>query len=146
MFFAAHRLQCPTSLARLSPSSLFGISVASLDSQETLAVYFWPALIKENSMQQVQLTERLYKEAERRASEAGFSSVDEYVADVVSHDLVEENDDRTPNLDHLFTPERLALIDEAAAEIKAGNCFTGEQVRDHFQQKRAAWTRKNPAG
>lgn len=75
-------------------------------------------------MQPVKLDERLYKKATRRAAEAGFSSVDEYVADVVSHDLVEENGDETPNLDHLFTPERLALIDEAAAEIKAGNCFT----------------------
>jgi hypothetical protein len=80
--------------------------------------------------------ERLYKDAQRRATEAGFSSVDEYVAD----DLVERSPDQTPNLDHLFTPERLGLIDAAAAEIKDGNSFTAEQVREHFKKKRAAWT------
>ena len=70
----------------------------------------------------------LYKEAQRRAAEAGFASVDEYVADVVSHDLVEDVGAGTPNLDHLFTPERLAHIDEAEAQIKAGNYFTSEQA------------------
>lgn len=94
-------------------------------------------------MQQVQLDERLYKDAQRRAAEAGFSSVDEYVADVVSHDLVEGAPDQAPNLDHLFTPERLESIDAAAAEIKAGNCFTAEQVREHFKKKRDAWTQKS---
>jgi hypothetical protein len=94
-------------------------------------------------MRQVQLNERLYKEAERRAAEAGFSTVDEYVADVVSHDLVEDTGGETPNLDHLFTPERLAHIDKAEAEIRAGNYFTAEQVREHFKKKRAEWIQKN---
>jgi len=67
-------------------------------------------------MQQVQLKEELYKEAHCRGE--------------------------TPNLDHVFTPERIARI-EAAAEIKAGNCFTAEQVGEHFKQKREAWTQKN---
>jgi len=93
-------------------------------------------------MHQVQLDERLYKDAQRRATEAGFSSVDEYVADIVSHDLVEGSEDQTPNLDHLFTPERLALIDAAAAEIRDGDCLTADQVREHFKQKREAWIQK----
>jgi hypothetical protein len=99
-------------------------------------------------MQQIQLNEQLYKDAQRRATEAGFSgfsSVDEYVADVVSHDLVEGSPDQTPNLDHLFTPEQLAIIDAAAAEIKDGNCFSAEQVREHSKQKESAWTQKKPA-
>jgi hypothetical protein len=54
---------------------------------------------------------------------------------VVSQDLVEDTGAQTPNLDHLFTPERLAHIDEAAAEIRAGNCFTAKQIREHFKQK-----------
>jgi len=94
-------------------------------------------------MHQVQFNDKLYKEAQRRAAEAGFPTVDEYIADVVSHDLLEEADGETPNLDHFFTPERLAHIDAAAAEIKAGNCFTAEQVREHFKRKRAEWTQKN---
>ena len=94
-------------------------------------------------MQQIQLTDRMYQDAQRRATEAGFSTVDEYVADIVSHDLVEDIDGQTPNLDALFTPERLSHIAEAAAEIKAGHSFTAEQVREHFRQKRAAWTQQN---
>jgi hypothetical protein len=94
-------------------------------------------------MHQVQLKERLYKEAECRAADAGFSTVDEYVADVVSQDLVEDTGGEIPNLDHLFTPERLAHIDAAAAEIKTGNFFTSEQVQEHFKQKRAEWAQKN---
>ena len=91
-------------------------------------------------MHQVQLSDKLYKEAERRASEAGFSTVDEYIADVVSHDLLEE----TENLDHLFTPERLAHIDKAEAEIKAGNFYTAEQADAELVKRRAEWLRENP--
>lgn len=94
-------------------------------------------------MHQIQLADRLFTEAQRRATAAGFATVDEYVADVVSHDLVEDTDGETPNLDHLFTPQRLADIDAAAAEIAAGNSYTAEQVREHFDRKRAAWQQKN---
>ncbi len=59
------------------------------------------------------------------------------------HDLTEDGIGETPNLDHLFTPERLAEIDEAAADVEAGNYFTAEQVREHFKQKREAWIQKN---
>ena len=82
-------------------------------------------------MQQIQLDDQLYQEAERRASAAGFVTVDEYVADVLQHDVHEE----TENLDYLFTPERLAQIDRAAAQIDAGQGIPADQVRDHFRQK-----------
>jgi PHD/YefM family antitoxin component YafN of YafNO toxin-antitoxin module len=84
-------------------------------------------------MHQVQLNDQLYLEAQRRAAEAGFSSVDEYIAEVVQQDLLEPE-----NLDHFFTPERLAHIDRAAAQIKAGESYTSDQVREHFRQKRDA--------
>ncbi len=82
-------------------------------------------------MHQIQLNDQLYQEAERRASAAGFISVDEYVADVLQHDILEE----TENLDSLFTAERLTHIDRAAAQIDAGQGIPAEQVRDHFRQK-----------
>jgi hypothetical protein len=82
-------------------------------------------------MHQIQLNDRLYQEAERRASASGFETVDEYVADVLQHDLYEE----TENLDYLFTPERLLHIDRAVAQIDAGQGIPAEQVRDHFRQK-----------
>jgi len=82
-------------------------------------------------MHEIQLNDQLYQEAQRRASAAGFETVDEYVADVLQHDLREE----TENFDYLFTPERLAHIDQAAAQIDAGQGIPAEQVRDHFRQK-----------
>ena len=85
-------------------------------------------------MHQVRLSDQLYPQAQRRAAQAGFESVDQYIADVLAHDSEEEADD----LDRFFTPERLALINRAAAQIKAGESFTSQQVQEHFQQKREA--------
>jgi hypothetical protein len=82
-------------------------------------------------MHQIQLNDQLYQEVERRASASGFVTVDEYVADVLQHDLHDE----TENLDYLFTPERLAHINRAVAQIDAGQGIPAEQVRDHFRQK-----------
>jgi hypothetical protein len=96
-------------------------------------------------MPQIQIDEKIFEAAQRRAADAGYSSVDEYVADVVAHHLVEDGNDETPNLDHLFTPERLAEIDQAAAEVEAGNYVTADQVREHLRQKREAWIQKNGA-
>jgi len=52
-------------------------------------------------MYQVRLNDKLYKEAERRAREAGFGSVDEFVADRLESDF----SDGQENFDHLFTPK-----------------------------------------
>lgn len=85
-------------------------------------------------MQNIQISDQLYQEAQRRAAEAGFASVDEFVADVLTNDF--QND--IENLDHLFTPQRLAHIKRSDAEIDAGQFFTSEEVREHFEQKRGA--------
>ena len=82
-------------------------------------------------MQQIQVNDQLYQEARRRASASGFVTVDEYVADVLRHDINEESE----NFDFLFTPERLAHIDRAVAQIDAGQGIPAAQVRDHFRQK-----------
>jgi len=93
-------------------------------------------------MPQVQLTDQVYNESQRRATEAAFSTVDEYVADVVSHDLHEE----TQDLDHLFTPERLAHIDKAEAEINAGMFHTAAQADAELARRRAEWLGQNCDG
>jgi hypothetical protein len=90
-------------------------------------------------MHQIQLNDKLCKEAEQRAVVGGFPSVDEYIADVLRHDLHEG----TENLDHLFTPERLVHIDKAEAEIKAGNFYTAEQADSELAKRKAEWLRKN---
>ena len=61
----------------------------------------------------------------------GFHGVG--VADILQHELED-----TENLDHLFSPERLAHIDRAAAQMDAGLGIPAQQVREHFQQKRDA--------
>lgn len=82
-------------------------------------------------MQHIELPDQIYQEAHRRAGEAGFASVDAYIADVLEQDFIDPDD-----YQHLFTPERLAQIDKAAASIKAGNFYTAEQVREPFDRKR----------
>ena len=93
-------------------------------------------------MHQVNLNDQLYNEAQRRATAAGFSSVDDYVADVLSHDF--ELDDE--NLDHFFTPERLALIDQSVADVAAGNVHSLDQVRESLAKTRDAWLRDHASG
>jgi hypothetical protein len=86
-------------------------------------------------MHPVQLADQVYQEAQRRATEAGFASVDDYIADVVIQDV----SDSCENLDHYFTPERLAHIDKALAQVDAGNYFTEEQAKAELGRRRARW-------
>ncbi len=65
--------------------------------------------------------------------------MDDYVADVLQHDLQEE----TENFDHLFTPERLAPIDRAIAQIEAGQGLTKEQAAAELAERRDKWLRQN---
>ena len=94
-------------------------------------------------MPQIQMDDQVFKAAQRRAVDRGYATVDEYIADIVAHDLVEGNSADRPDLESLFTPQRLAEINQAAADIDAGNYVTAEQVREHFKQKREAWKKKN---
>jgi len=43
--------------------------------------------------------------------------------------MLQQDLEETENLDHFFTPERLARIDRAAAQIDAGLGIPSEQVR-----------------
>jgi len=87
-------------------------------------------------MQRVQINDQLYKRAERRAMEGGFSTVDEYVADVLRQSV---NDD-SENVDHLFTPDVIAHLDEISDGIKAGGkTYTLDEVKEHFEKKRTEW-------
>jgi hypothetical protein len=91
-------------------------------------------------MHQVQLNERLYKEAERRAREAGFRSVDEFVADRLESDFSEEQED----FDDRFTPQVGARLDRISDQMKAGQSVSAQQVDQHPADIREAW-RKNHA-
>jgi hypothetical protein len=91
-------------------------------------------------MHQVNLSEQLYQDVRRRAAEAGFANVDEYVADVLAHDLNAE----APSLDHVFTPEHMAQIDQSLASAAAGNVYTSEQVDQQLAKRREEWLRQHP--
>jgi hypothetical protein len=93
-------------------------------------------------MRHVQINDKLYKEAERRARKAGFQSVDEFVADRLESDFSNKQE----NFDHLFTPEVIADLDRISAGIKAGGkTYSTEEVDQHFEKKRQEWLR-NHAG
>ena len=80
---------------------------------------------------QLELTDQLYNQVMRRAAESGFESIEEYAVGVITDDLADD----TENLDHLFTPERLAHIDKAIAQVKAAEFMTSDQVRAHFRKR-----------
>lgn len=81
-------------------------------------------------MYQIQINDQLYQDALRQATANGFGSVDDYVISFLKNDSqVEEN------FDHLFTPERLAKIDAAIAQLDAGQTISSEEMREHFRRK-----------
>ena len=88
----------------------------------------------------LQLNDQLYAQAKRRAVEAGFKTVDEYIAQVVSGELSEDAE----NFDHLFTPERIAHIDSVVTKLKAGGeTYSMEEAGAHLAARREAWILKN---
>ena len=81
-------------------------------------------------MHQVQLSDQLYRVAQRRASEAGFATVEEYIADVEAQDIADD----TENVDHLFTPQVVAELEQISAAAKpGGKTYSSEEVREHFR-------------
>ncbi|MBS1701121.1 MAG: hypothetical protein JST12_05635 [Armatimonadetes bacterium] len=50
------------------------------------------------------------------------------------------DDDEDENLKHLFTPERLAELDQICAELDAGaKTYTAKEVDAYLETKRKAW-------
>jgi hypothetical protein len=92
-------------------------------------------------MQQVQLPDHLYRVAQRRAAEAGFATVEEYIADVVTQDAADD----TENFDHLFTPQVVSELEQISAAARAGGkTYTSEEIREHFRRKSEAWPVSHP--
>jgi len=94
-------------------------------------------------MHQVQLADEVYEQAQRQAAEAGFDNVEDYLADLVMQDSEFEVVDDV-NVDHIFTPEVIAELDQISAEIKAGGkTYTMAEVDAHFNKKREEWLRNH---
>ena len=87
-------------------------------------------------MHQIQLSDQVYEQAKRRATETGFASVDEFITDCVVSGLGEQTD----NYDDRFTPEVIADLDRISASIASGaKTFTQNDVDEHFRKKTEAW-------
>ena len=91
-------------------------------------------------MPQVQLDDKIFDAARRRATDAGYASVDEYITDVVVHDLTGDVGTETLDANHVFTPERLAELERISASVKAGGkTFTIADAQQHFANRRKTW-------
>ena len=86
-------------------------------------------------MNEIRLSERLYKEAERRAQAAGYATVDDFVAEQLQGDFSAEHED----CDDRFTPDVIACLDRISDEMKAGRSLSMEVVDKHQEAVRAAW-------
>ena len=95
-------------------------------------------------MPQIQLDEATFRAVQQRAADHGYDSVDAYVADLLTEQATDQTHAGTPNLDHLFTPERMVEVDRISTEIKAGaKTYTDEEIREHFKRKSKSWRGKN---
>ena len=89
-------------------------------------------------MNEIRLSEQLYKEAARRAQAAGYATVDDFVAEQLQGEFSVEQED----LDHHFTPEVLAHLDRISDDMKAGKSLSMEEVEKNQEAVRAAWLKK----
>lgn len=48
------------------------------------------------------------------------------------------------NFDYLFTPEKIAVLDNAAAKARTGNNICLEEMRQEFETKRQTWVKNDP--
>jgi hypothetical protein len=92
-------------------------------------------------MRAIELSDVQYESLESKAVEAGFDTVEEMI-----HSWVDQALEETPNLDHLFTPEKIAHIRAADREIDEGDFYTLDEVKAHIEKVGAEWQRQNSSG
>lgn len=81
-------------------------------------------------MRQLHISDQLYQDILRHGKDSGFDNIDEYAADILEHYFAE------PEISgFIFSPERLAEIAEAAAEMDAGQGISSEEVHEYFRRK-----------
>ena len=81
-------------------------------------------------MRQIPISDELYQKLLVRAQSNGFESVDDYVIDLLEQEFAEP-----VNFDEFFTPERLAEIKTAIAQVEAGESISSDELREHFRRK-----------
>ena len=81
----------------------------------------------------IKLPDPVFDEAAREAAASGLS-VEAFVADMVREGLHVADEDAP------LTPEQIAKVRRAQAEIAAGESYTEDEVEAHFARKGASWT------
>jgi hypothetical protein len=86
---------------------------------------------------EITIPDPIYSNAQRVATEMGVS-FDHAVSDAMEIYLADEYDGPEP------TPELIASLRKAQADVKAGKGPTMAQVEESLAAKRAAWLHANP--
>jgi hypothetical protein len=85
---------------------------------------------------QLQLSDQLFDLATRRAGEAGFASLSEYIVDVVSDEISSD----VENLSQRFTPEVIAHLEQIRDQTASGaKTYSHKEVDEYLTQKANAW-------
>jgi len=82
----------------------------------------------------VPLDDSLYSRIQHAAASSGVSE-ETFVAEAVKVYLSEEETDEYPPL----TPEQLAKVRAAQAQVNAGDVHTPEEVRAYLKHKHESW-------
>jgi hypothetical protein len=87
-------------------------------------------------MRQIALNDQILQAALRGAADGGYRSVEEYIADLILADRAGAEEEG-PAVNHLFTAELLARLDQISTEVKADQkTFTLQQMRELVAGKR----------
>lgn len=81
------------------------------------------------------LEDRVFEEAERKAKGSGYESVDSFIVEIV---LTSINGDQG-DYGHLFTPERLAIIEAARAQVASGEFATIDEAAASVAETKRQW-------
>jgi predicted transcriptional regulator len=81
-------------------------------------------------MPQISISDQLYQKVLQLAKSNGFDGADDYVSDLLEQAVAEPE-----NFDEFFTPQRLAEIKSAIAQVEAGESLTAQVMREHFGRK-----------
>ncbi len=90
-------------------------------------------------MATIEIDDGLYNKLRARAAEAGCESIEDYLDEMVNSESADG-----VLLDTLFTSERIAEIEKADEQVRAGQTVTLEESRERFRAQRDQWLRDNP--
>lgn len=89
-------------------------------------------------MYEVRIPDHVYQQVSQAARDQHVS-LEEFVTEALQLHLQDDAED----YNHLFTPEVIAQLDAAAADVRAGKSFTGKEVDEFLAENRKEWLEKH---